>query len=81
MTEAMEHFSQQGLSMDALCVKAFPFVDDVQTFIDNHQYIFVIEQNRDAQMRTLLTTELGIEQKKLIPILHYMGDHASSING
>jgi 2-oxoglutarate ferredoxin oxidoreductase subunit alpha len=80
MTEAMEHFSHQGLLMDGLCIKSFPFADDVEKFIGQHDYVFVIEQNRDAQMRTLLTIELGIEHKKLIPILHYMGDSITAKN-
>lgn len=81
MTEALEYFSAQGIKFDGLCIKAFPFTDDVQQFIDQHDCVFVIEQNRDAQMRTLLMNELGIDQHKLIPILHYQGSPitASSI--
>ena len=80
MTEALEYFASQGIKMDGLCIKAFPFTDDVQQFIDQHEHIFVIEQNRDAQMRTLLINELGIEHYKLIPALHYKGSPITASN-
>ena len=54
-------------------IRAFPFHDDVFDFIGNHERVFVVEQNRDKQMRTLLTTELEIDPARLVPILHYDG--------
>ena len=54
-------------------IRAFPFCDEVETFIDAHQNLFVIEQNRDGQLRTLLVNELEIHPKKLIKVVHYDG--------
>jgi len=71
--EAMEMLQDEGISIDALRLKSFPFPEEVQSFIDNHDEVFVIEQNRDAQMRTLLINELNVSPSKLIPILHYDG--------
>ena len=71
--EAMDMLQDEGISIDALRLKSFPFPEEVQSFIDNHDEVFVIEQNRDAQMRTLLINELNVSPSKLIPILHYDG--------
>lgn len=73
MDEAMERVSATGYPLDDLRLRAFPFHDQVAEFIETHDYIFVVEQNRDAQMRTLLTKELEINPAKLIPVLHYDG--------
>jgi 2-oxoglutarate ferredoxin oxidoreductase subunit alpha len=54
-------------------VRAFPFGEEVADFIAGHDKVFVIEQNRDGQMRSLLINELEIDPKKLIKILHYDG--------
>jgi 2-oxoglutarate ferredoxin oxidoreductase subunit alpha len=72
-TEAMERLSAEGCEVDYLRLRAFPFGAEVQDFLDQHQSVFVVEQNRDAQMRSLLLLELHVEQDKLIPILHYNG--------
>ena len=69
----MDMLQDEGISIDALRLKSFPFPEEVQSFIDNHDEVFVIEQNRDAQMRTLLINELNVSPSKLIPILHYDG--------
>ncbi|MCB0599932.1 MAG: 2-oxoacid:acceptor oxidoreductase subunit alpha [Saprospiraceae bacterium] len=71
--EAMDLLQEEEIGVDALRLKSFPFPEEVQSFIDNHEEIFVIEQNRDAQMRTLLINELNVSPAKLIPILHYDG--------
>ena len=68
--EAMDILTQDDFPMDAMRVKAFPFQDDVRDFIDQHEEVFVIEQNRDAQFRTLLINELNLNGQKLIPILN-----------
>ena len=73
MEEALETFEARGIHLDTLRIRAFPFHDDVVDFIGNHERVFVIEQNRDKQMRTLLTTELEIDPARLVPILHYDG--------
>jgi 2-oxoglutarate ferredoxin oxidoreductase subunit alpha len=73
--------------MDYLRIRGFPFGLEVQKFIDAHEQIFVVEQNRDAQLRSLLTVELDVDKRKLFSILHYDGfpigaDHViDGING
>ena len=54
-------------------IKAFPFSDEVEEFIEEHDYVFVVEQNRDAQMRTLLINEYDFDPERLVPVLHYDG--------
>jgi 2-oxoglutarate/2-oxoacid ferredoxin oxidoreductase subunit alpha len=73
MEEALEALEARGIHLDTLRIRAFPFHDDVVDFIVSHERVFVVEQNRDAQMRTLLTTELEIDPARLVPILHYDG--------
>lgn len=71
--EAMDILNTQGISVDAIRIKAFPFIDDVLNFINAHNEVFVIEQNRDAQMRTLLINELEVAPSKLKKILNFDG--------
>jgi len=71
--EAMEQLAAIGLKTDAMRLKAFPFNDAVRDFIERHERVFVIEQNRDAQMRSLLMIELGMDPKKLVSVLNYDG--------
>ncbi|MCG2593773.1 2-oxoacid:acceptor oxidoreductase subunit alpha [Ramlibacter sp. XY19] len=73
MQEALEVLAAEGIALDALRVRAFPFNDDVVDFIARHEHVFVVEQNRDAQMRTLLMTELDIAPQRLVKVLHYDG--------
>jgi 2-oxoglutarate ferredoxin oxidoreductase subunit alpha len=73
MREAIEAMHASGLQLDTLRLRAFPFPDSVARFIAGHERVFVVEQNRDAQMRSLLINELGIDPAKLVPILHYDG--------
>ena len=54
-------------------IRALPFTDDVQRFLDAHDRVYVVEQNRDAQMRSLLLLETRVSQEKLVSILHYNG--------
>lgn len=63
----------QGRRLDALQVRAFPFPDSVLDFIGAHERVFVVEQNRDAQLRTLIMTEGDVDPAKLVPVLHYDG--------
>lgn len=71
--EAMDILKSQDVNLDAIRIKAFPFNDDVVKFIDAHDVVYVIEQNRDAQLKTLLTTEHGFNPSKLVSILNYDG--------
>ncbi len=71
--EAMDLLKEKGVHLDALRIKSFPFNKTVEDFIDAHDKVFVVEQNRDAQLRSLMLIELGSPSKKLIPILNYEG--------
>lgn len=71
--EALDIMRADGLKIDAMRLKAFPFSQDVADFIDAHKQVFVVEQNRDAQMRTLLINELEVNPKKLIRVLNFDG--------
>jgi 2-oxoglutarate ferredoxin oxidoreductase subunit alpha len=73
MSEALEVLTAQGVHLDAMRLRAFPFPQSVREFIRVHDVVFVVEQNRDAQMRTLLVNELEIDPKKLVKVLHYDG--------
>jgi 2-oxoglutarate/2-oxoacid ferredoxin oxidoreductase subunit alpha len=71
--EAMDMLRHDGILLDAMRIKAFPFNSEVEDFINTHDQIFVIDQNRDAQMRSLLMIELNANPNKLISILNYDG--------
>lgn len=71
--EAMDLLNEQEIYVDAIRLKSFPFNDSVRAFIEAHELVFVIEQNRDAQMRTLLVNELEIDPKKLKKVLNFDG--------
>ena len=71
--EAMDVLKQEGKPIDAIRIKAFPFNKTVEDFIASHDKVFVIEQNRDAQMKSLLMIELSVDPNKLISILNYNG--------
>jgi 2-oxoglutarate ferredoxin oxidoreductase subunit alpha len=73
MIEALELLEAQGRHIDALRVRAFPFADAVGAFIAEHEQIFVVEQNRDGQLRTLIMNEVGVDPAKLVPVNHYDG--------
>ncbi len=73
MVEALELLGEQGIALDAMRVRGFPFGKEVDDFIAAHDRVYVVEQNRDAQLRTLLMTENHIEGSKLIPVLHFDG--------
>jgi 2-oxoglutarate ferredoxin oxidoreductase subunit alpha len=73
MLEALDMLDETGIHLDALRLRAFPFAESVAQFIEEHETVYVVEQNRDAQMRTLLMSELGIAPQRLVPVLHYDG--------
>ncbi len=73
MAEAVESLAAIGCPLDTLRVRAFPFGDEVRRFIDAHETVFVVEQNRDGQLRTMLVNELGIDPARLQSVLHYDG--------
>lgn len=71
--EARDILAAKGIGLDAIRIKAFPFNDTVKEFIASHQQVFVIEQNRDAQLRSLLMMDLSIAPEKLVPVLNFDG--------
>jgi len=73
MKEAFNLLEQQGIHLNGMRLCAFPFGDAVDGFVDRHELVFVVEQNRDAQMRSLLINELDIDPSRLIKVLHYDG--------
>jgi len=73
MSEALDLLDRRGVDLDALRLRAFPFSDRVGEFVRAHTRVFVVEQNRDAQVRSLLAIESGVEAERLVPVLHYDG--------
>ena len=73
MSEALSELEAQGIALDTLRVRGFPFHQDVVDFIAEHEQVFVVEQNRDAQLRMLLVNECNIDPAKLIRVLHFDG--------
>jgi 2-oxoglutarate ferredoxin oxidoreductase subunit alpha len=73
MDEALALLDEESMQVDAMRLRAFPFQDSVVDFINHHDHVFVVEQNRDAQLRTLLVTEAMVAPEKLTPVLHYDG--------
>jgi len=71
--EALDLLKEQGHVLDALRLRAFPFNQTVADFVAAHEKVFVIEQNRDGQLRGLLITELNVDPQKFVPVLNYDG--------
>ena len=76
--EALARLTAEGVAVDYLRVRAFPFGEEVERFLAEHAVVFVVEQNRDAQLRSLLTLETAVEKAKLRSLLHYSGLPVSS---
>jgi len=73
MQEALAALQADGIHLDAMRIRAFPFHDDITRFIEAHDTVFIVEQNRDAQLRTLVMNECNIDPAKLVPVLHFDG--------
>src|SRR5215217_3012140 len=73
MHEAIADLEAQGIDLDLLRVRAFPFSDEVIDFVLEHDQVFLVEQNRDAQLRALLINEAAIDPARIISVLHYDG--------
>jgi 2-oxoglutarate ferredoxin oxidoreductase subunit alpha len=78
--EAVDRLAEEGIMLDAMRVRSFPFNEEVQDFIDQHDRVFVIEQNRDAQLRTLLMAEFEFGPDKLKSVLCFDGTPISARN-
>ncbi len=73
MQEALDLLQEDGIGLDCIRVRGFPFGEEVYDFIARHDLVFVVDQNRDAQMRTLLTIEGDIDPARLISVRYYAG--------
>ena len=73
MQEALDELTADGIHVDAMRLRAFPFPASVDRFIAEHDKVFVVEQNRDGQMFSLLVNELAIDPARLLKVLHYDG--------
>jgi 2-oxoglutarate ferredoxin oxidoreductase subunit alpha len=73
LAEAMDVLSGRGIHVNALRVRSFPFQDEIADFVASHPWVFVIEQNRDAQLKTLLINEAKVNPSRLLSVLHYDG--------
>ena len=73
MDEALHAMEGRGLAVDALRIRAFPFAGEIFDFIAAHDLVFVVEQNRDAQLRALLINEGGVDPARLVKVLNYDG--------
>jgi 2-oxoglutarate ferredoxin oxidoreductase subunit alpha len=76
--EALDVLRARGVNVDYMRVRAFPFGEEVEKFLAAHEVLFVVEQNRDAQLRALLTLETAVDKSKLRSLLHYSGLPISS---
>jgi 2-oxoglutarate ferredoxin oxidoreductase subunit alpha len=73
MHEALDALEEEGIHLDAMRLRAFPFPESVAQFLADHRQVFVVEQNRDAQMRSLLVNELEFDPARLVRVLHFDG--------
>lgn len=73
MIEALDALEAEGMFIDSMRIRAFPFHSGVVDFIEAHDHVFVVEQNRDAQLRSMLITECALDSAQLTPVLHYDG--------
>ncbi|MBP6003327.1 MAG: 2-oxoacid:acceptor oxidoreductase subunit alpha [Pyrinomonadaceae bacterium] len=71
--EALDLLAEEGIQVDAMRVRAFPFSKSFREFVDSHDRLFVIEQNRDAQFRSLMMIEIGVDPAKIVSVLNYDG--------
>jgi len=83
MSEALDALVEADIHVDAMRLRAFPFPQAVASFIADHDRVFVVEQNRDGQMRSMLVNELDIDPARLLSVLHYDGTPITArfING
>ena len=73
MPEALDLLSDEDIHLDTLRVRGFPFGEEVYEFVENHDFVFVVDQNRDGQMKTLLVNEGQLDPARLVSILYYGG--------
>jgi 2-oxoglutarate ferredoxin oxidoreductase subunit alpha len=73
MDEAIGLLEARGHDLDRMRVRAFPFHSSVNSFVADHDFVYVVEQNRDGQLRSLIVNECGVDPVRLVPILHFDG--------
>ena len=73
MEEALDLLAVEGIHLDTMRLRGFPFGEEVYRFIEDHDVIFVVDQNRDAQMRTLLVNEGDLDPGRLVSVRYYGG--------
>jgi len=73
MQEALDLLAAEGVHLDTMRIRAFPFSKQVFEFIDSHDVVFVVDQNRDGQMKSLLVNEGQLDPAKLISVLYFGG--------
>lgn len=73
MPEALALLQEEGIELDHMRIRAFPFGEEVVEFINAHDRVFVVEQNRDAQMKSMLVNECGFDPARLVSVLYYAG--------
>jgi 2-oxoglutarate ferredoxin oxidoreductase subunit alpha len=71
--EARDRLEKQKIPLNYCRAKAFPFSESVKEFIERHDVVYVVEQNRDAQLRTLLMLDCDADPARLVSLLHYNG--------
>jgi 2-oxoglutarate ferredoxin oxidoreductase subunit alpha len=71
--EALDLLAADGVAIDFMRVRGFPFSEEVTKFLDAHEVTFVVEQNRDGQLRNLLMLETGITTERLESVRYYGG--------
>ena len=71
--EAIDVLAAKGIHMNYMRVRAFPFGSEVAEFLNEHERVYVVEQNRDAQLKSLLTLETDYPKERMHSILHYSG--------
>ena len=74
VTEARDRLEAAGIPVDYMRVRGVPFSDEGAAFVEAHEEVFVVEQNRDAQLMNLIITETSAAKEKLVPVLHYSGE-------
>jgi len=73
MDEALDLLNERGLHVDAMRLRAFPFPPSVLEFIEAHDTVYLVEQNRDGQMRAMLINELNVDPARVVAVNHYDG--------
>jgi 2-oxoglutarate ferredoxin oxidoreductase subunit alpha len=69
----MDLLAQDGIKVNYMRVRGFPFGDEVRQFLEQHEVNFIVEQNRDAQLRSLIMLDLGVHIEKLESVRYYAG--------